>query len=90
MQEADGTIHVVHDFQRKGGDDGTGAKTVVYHRISEADIKAGRIVTPDSVLGKIANQATHRTLSPEEYDRLKATAAESEEAPEPPAARANP
>ncbi|MFO1448394.1 MAG: sialidase family protein [Opitutaceae bacterium] len=72
--EPDGTIHIVHDFQRTGGTDGTGSKTVVYHRIKETDIKAGRLVDPRSVLLRVANQATHRTLKPAEFDALKAAA----------------
>lgn len=84
VEDAGGTVHVVHDFQRKGGEDGTGAKIVFYHRFTEADIKAGRIVMPGSVLGKIANQATHRTLNPEEYDQWKVTRAASQASPSQP------
>jgi hypothetical protein len=64
-QDADGVLHIVHDFERHG------AKIVCYHRLSEADIKAGKIVTPGSALGKIANQATHPNLTPAEYDGWK-------------------
>lgn len=71
VEGSDGIIHIVHDFQRRGGKDGTGAKTVVYHRITEADIKAGRLVSSGSALGKIANQATHPTLDAAAYDAWK-------------------
>jgi hypothetical protein len=64
-QDQNGVLHIVHDFDRHG------AKIVCYHRITEADIKAGEIVTDGSVLGKVANQATHPNLSPSEYDTWK-------------------
>jgi len=64
-QDADGVLHVVHDFERHG------AKIVCYHRLTEADIQAGKVVTPGSVLGKVANQATHPNLTPAEYDAWK-------------------
>jgi hypothetical protein len=66
VQDAKGTIFLVHDFER------TKAKEVVFHRFTEADIKAGKIATDGSVLGRIANQAKHRTLSAKEYDVWKA------------------
>lgn len=65
VQDAAGTIYLVHDFER------TGAKEVVFHRFSEADIKAGRVVGDGSVLGRVANKATHRTLSAKDYDAWK-------------------
>ena len=64
-QDKDGVLHIVHDFERHG------AKIVSYHRITEADIKAGKIVAKGSVLGKVANQATHPNLTAEEYDAWK-------------------
>lgn len=64
-QDKDGVLHIVHDFERHG------AKIVSYHRITEADIRAGKIVTAGSVLGKVANQATHPNLTAEEYDAWK-------------------
>jgi hypothetical protein len=64
-QDADGVIHIVHDFERHG------AKIVCYHRLTEADIKAGRIVSEGSSLGKIANQATHPNLTSAEYEAWK-------------------
>ncbi len=64
-QDKDGVLHIVHDFERHG------AKIVSYHRITEADIKAGKIVAKGSVLGKVANQATHPNLTAEEYDVWK-------------------
>ncbi|HRQ88795.1 MAG TPA: exo-alpha-sialidase, partial [Bacteroidia bacterium] len=65
-QDSDGVIHIVHDFER------TGAKMVCYHRITEADIKAGKVVTEGSVLGRIANQATHQTLDAKAYEEWRA------------------
>ncbi len=61
-QGGDGVIYTVHDYGR------TGAKEVIFNRFTEADIKAGRLITKGSVLGKIANKATHPTLSPAAYD----------------------
>lgn len=66
VQDQKGTIYIVHDHER------TGAKEVSFHRLTEADIKAGRVVAQGSVLGRIANKATHRTLSPAEYDAWRA------------------
>ena len=66
VQDDAGTIHLVHDFER------TGAKEVVFHRFTEADIKAGKIVADGSVLGRIANRAGQRTLNAKDYDRWKA------------------
>lgn len=64
-QDTDGVLHIVHDFERHG------AKVVCYHRLTEADIQAGKIVTPGSALGKVANQATHPNLTPAEYEAWK-------------------
>jgi hypothetical protein len=64
-QDKDGVLHIVHDFERHG------AKIVSYHRLTEADIMAGKVVTPGSALGRVANQATHPNLTPEEYDAWK-------------------
>ena len=50
-QGADGMIHVVHDFDREGKCE------IMYHRISEADVRAGRLVTSGSRLGVVANKA---------------------------------
>ena len=50
-QGADGMIHVVHDFDREGKCE------IMYHRISEADVRAGRLVTSGSRLGVLANKA---------------------------------
>ncbi len=65
-QDKDGVIHIVNDFERKG------AKEVCFHRITEADIRAGELVSEGSALGKIANKATHRTLDAKEYEQWKA------------------
>ena len=64
-QGQDGFLHIVHDFERHG------AKVVCYHRLTEADIKAGKIVTDGSALGKVANQASHPNLTAAEYDAWK-------------------
>jgi hypothetical protein len=64
-QGQDGFLHIVHDFERHG------AKVVCYHRLTEADIKAGKIVTDGSALGKVANQAVHPNLTAAEYDAWK-------------------
>jgi len=64
-QDKEGVLHIVHDFERHG------AKVVCYHRITEADIRAGKVVAEGSDLGGVANQATHPNLTPEEYDAWK-------------------
>ncbi|MDH4411429.1 MAG: exo-alpha-sialidase [Verrucomicrobiales bacterium] len=64
-QGQDGFLHIVHDFERHG------AKVVCYHRLTEADIKAGEIVTDGSALGKVANRAVHPNLTAAEYDAWK-------------------
>jgi len=82
-QGKDGCIYIVHDHERRG------AKEVVFHRIAEADIKAGKLVVDCSALGKIANKATHPTLGPEEYDRWKANFGATKEVEVDPGIRAD-
>jgi len=50
-QAADGTIFVVNDHDRSGEAD------IVCHRFSEADVRAGRLVTPESRLGQLVSKA---------------------------------
>ena len=64
-QDAEGGIYIVHDHGR------TAEKEVIFHRITEADIKAGKLISEQSALGRIANKATHHTLNPAEYDAWK-------------------
>ena len=64
-QDKDGVLHIVHDFGRYR------EKIVCYHRITEADIRASRLVTAGSRLGGIANQATHPTLDAAAYEAWK-------------------
>ncbi len=64
-EDKDGFINIVHDFGR------TSEKEVIFHRITEADIKAGKLVNPKSVAGHIANKATYEKLSAEAYDEWK-------------------
>ena len=47
----DGFIHVVHDRER------TKAREILHHRFTEADVRAGRLVTPGSRLKAIVNKA---------------------------------
>jgi hypothetical protein len=63
VQGKDGMIYIVHDFERKA------AKEVSFHRITEADIIAGRVVRDRSAIGRIANKATHPTLDAKEYEK---------------------
>lgn len=51
-QDNNGTIYVVHDRER------TGAKEILFHRITEADVRAGHLVAEGSALKIIANKAT--------------------------------
>lgn len=64
-QGRDGTLFIVHDLGRRK------EKEVIFHRITEADIKAGKIVSTGSKLGGIANKATHPTLTAEPYAEWK-------------------
>lgn len=64
-QDAEGAIHIVHDFERHG------AKVVCYHRITEADLRAGKRVGEGSLLGGIANQATHPGLDAKAYEKWR-------------------
>jgi BNR repeat protein len=64
-QGKDGTIYIVHDHGRYD------AKEVVFHRITEDDIRAGQVVTEGSVIGRLANKATGKTLSTKEYQARK-------------------
>ena len=50
-QGRDGRIHVVHDRAR------TPAREILHHVFTEADVRAGRIVTTGSRLGDIVNRA---------------------------------
>lgn len=52
VQDRRGTIYVVHDRER------TGAKEIVFHRFTEADLHAGQLVSAGSKLKTVANQAT--------------------------------
>ena len=61
----DGTIHIVHDHGRQSH------KEVIFHRITEDDIRAGKVVKEGSVIGHIANKATAKTISNEEYQARK-------------------
>ena len=47
----DGFIHVVHDRER------TKAREILHHRFTEADVRAGCLVTPGSRLKAIVNKA---------------------------------
>ena len=47
----DGFIHVVHDRER------TKAREILHHRFTEADVRAGRLVTSGSRLKTIVNKA---------------------------------
>ena len=47
----DGFIHVVHDCGR------TTAREIIHHRFTEADVRAGKVVTPGSRLLGIVNKA---------------------------------
>lgn len=65
-EDGDGFINIIHDYGRYS------EKEVIFHRITEADIKAGKLINPDSVMGTVANKATHETLKPEAYEEWKA------------------
>ena len=51
VEGPDGFIHVVHDRER------TKAREIMHHRFTEADVRAGRLVTPGSRLKGIVNKA---------------------------------
>lgn len=54
VEGPDGFIHVVHDRGR------TTDREILHHRFKEADIRAGRLVTPGSRLRNIVNKAGPR------------------------------
>lgn len=54
VEDLDGFIHVVHDRAR------TTAREILHHRFKEADIRAGRLVSPGSRLKVIVNKAGPR------------------------------
>ena len=51
VEGADGFIHVVHDRER------TKAREILHHRFTEADVRAGRLVTHGSRLKDVVNKA---------------------------------
>jgi hypothetical protein len=57
IQHPNGTIYIIYDYSR------TGSKQILMARISEQDIRAGRLVSERSKLQLLVNQATGvRTL----------------------------
>jgi hypothetical protein len=56
VQDQSGIIYVVHDRERTVGEGG--AREIVFHRITEDDIGAGKLVSPESALKIVANKAT--------------------------------
>lgn len=64
-QDSTGVIYIVHDHGR------IKEKEVVFHRITEADIMAGKLVGKGSVLGRVANKAMHETLGSAEYEEWR-------------------
>ncbi|MDO4583820.1 MAG: sialidase family protein [Planctomycetia bacterium] len=63
-QTPNGTIYIVYDFERYG------AKEICVARITEADILAGKLVSPKSELRMVANKA-HGMKTPEDYEKPK-------------------
>ena len=57
VQGADGFIHVVHDRER------TRAREILHHVFTEADVRAGKLVTPGSRLKDIVNKALGKPLA---------------------------
>ena len=49
-EDADGFLHAVNDHER------TKAQEIMHHRFTEADVRAGRLVTPGSRLGDIVTR----------------------------------
>ncbi len=64
-QDADGALHIVHDFGRHA------ERIVYYHRITEEDIKAGDIVGEGSALGIVANQSIREILDRRRYEEWR-------------------
>jgi hypothetical protein len=52
FQFADGTIGIVHDYGRAYPSE------IIFHRFSETDVLAGRLLTPGSRLGALVSRAT--------------------------------
>ena len=57
VQGADGFIHVVHDRERRN------AREILHHVFTEADVRAGKLVTPGSRLKDIVNKALGKPLA---------------------------
>lgn len=58
-QSPDGTIYLVYDFERYG------AKEICVARVTEADILAGKLVSPQSRLQIVANKAFGASVTPD-------------------------
>ena len=65
VQGADGFIHVVHDRER------TKAKEILHHVFTEADVRAGRLVTTGSRLKDIVNKAGATVPSARAFDFVR-------------------
>ena len=58
-QGADGLIHVVHDYSRTDG------REIMHHVFTEADVRAGKVVTQGSRLMDVVNKCYGRPLDAE-------------------------
>lgn len=63
-QTSDGTIYIVYDFARYG------SKEICVAKMTETDILAGKLVTPQSQLRILANQA-HGVSTPPDWEKPK-------------------
>ena len=63
-ESADGFLHVVNDFEREK------AREIVHHRFTEADVRAGRLVTPGSRLGDLVSRAGTARAPRTEWNEL--------------------
>lgn len=60
-----GELFLVHDHGRCSD------KEILFSRFTEADIVAGKLLSPDSFLKRIVSKAPARPLAPAEYDRQR-------------------
>ena len=65
VQGADGLIHVVHDRER------IKAREILHHVFTEADVRAGKLISSGSRLGDIVNKALGKPLPADEIPAWK-------------------
>lgn len=65
FQSPDGSIHIIHDHERSK------EREIIMHRITEADILAGKVVTPGSQTKLLVNKATGSEIGARLYNGIQ-------------------